>query len=227
VSHESVGEVAGVKLAGAAGVLGIAFPVAGLFVLPIWQFPGTGSSAADLTRFAVGHGVSLPVVMVLNAAGVALWMIFGAGVWLRLREVCAGGSITPTCFAMGLVCFVTLLLTGFVAMFVLSYRAPHIVDAPLLYDMTFGLLALSGAPTAIALGSYAAASFRTNMLPRVTGWLAAIAAIAHVALIFSLVVPSGFFSLEGQVITVIPGFLFAWILATGLSMLRTNHRAAS
>jgi hypothetical protein len=216
--------LARVRLAGIAGVLGIVLPVAGLFVLPIWEFPGTSSSASQLITFAVAHQSSFHAVMVLNAAGVALWMIFGAGIWLLLLEGGRQDSFLSACFAFGFIAFTTLLLAGFVSGFLIAYRAPHIPDPRLLYDLTFGLLALSGAPTAIALTSYATATFRNRQLPRFTAWLAALAAVAHVVLLFSLVVPSGFFSLEGQVITVVPGLLFLWIFATGIAILTADDQ---
>jgi hypothetical protein len=208
--------------AGIAGVLGIVLPTAALFVLPIWSFPGTSSSASELTAFAVQHQTSLRAVMILNAAGVGLWMIFGAGVWLWLRQVTGPDSLLSACFAFGLIGFVTILLGGFVAMFIIAYRAPDTPDVRLLYDLAFGLLAVSGIPTAIALGSYAAAAFLHPGLPRFTGWIAALAAAAHVVLLLSFIVPRGFFSLEGQVITVVPGLLFAWILATSIAMLTAS-----
>ena len=81
------------------------------------------------------------------------------------------------------------------------------------------MLALSGAPTAVALGSYAALVWRTAWLPRWTAALAAIGAVAHVVLLASFLVGDGFFSLEGQVITAIPATLFLWVLGTGFAML--------
>ncbi len=212
------------RFVGLAGVLGVLLPVAGLFVLPIWDFPGTNSSASRLITFAVDHRSSFHAVMVLNATGVALWMIFGAGIWLLLLEGDRQDSLLSACFAFGFIASTTLLLAGFVSGFLIAYRAPHIPDPRLLYDLTFGLLALSGAPTAIALASYAMATFRNSQLPRFTAWLAALAAVAHVALLFSLVVPSGFFSLEGQVITVVPGLLFLWIFATGIAILTMDDQ---
>jgi len=203
-----------------AGILGVALGTLTVVILPIWGFPGTSSSAVEVTAFAVKHQASLRAVLMLSAAGVSLWMIFGAGVWLRLRHVSGSDGLVSSCFAFGLVGFVTLLLSGFVAMFVIAYRAPEIPDVRLLYDLGFGLLAMSGAPTAVALGSYAVVASRHRALPRLTAWLAMLAAAAHVLLLVSLVVPRGFFSLEGQVITVVPGLLFAWILATSVTMLR-------
>jgi hypothetical protein len=222
-AQNALPELTHAKFAGIAGVLGVALPSAGVLVLPIWQFPGTSASASELTGFALRHESALPAAMILNAAGVALWMVFGAGVWLRLRDAGGRDSLASACFAFGLVGFVTLLLAGFVAMFLLSYRATALTEARLLYDLTFGLLAISGLPTAIALGSYAAVTFRRGTLPRFTAWLAAVAAAAHVLLLFSLVIPRGVFSLEGQVITVVPALLFAWILATSIAMLTTDR----
>jgi hypothetical protein len=132
-----------------------------------------------------------------------------------------------SCFAFGMVATVTLLLTGFTALWVLTYRNATTGDARLLYDLTFGMLAMSGAPTAIALAAYGALILQTAALPRSTAWFAIIAAIAHVALLGTFLSSSGFFSLEGQVITVIPGTLFVWIAYTGVTMLRNNHPAAA
>jgi hypothetical protein len=120
--------------------------------------------------------------------------------------------------------FVTLLFAGFTAFFVLVYRAPEASDPRLLYDLAFGLLAMSGAPTALALGSYAAHVFRGHRLPGWTAWLAAVAALAHVALLASLVLTSGFFSLTGAVIIATPATLFAWIVGTSVVMLRATDR---
>jgi hypothetical protein len=91
-----------------------------------------------------------------------------------------------------------------------------------LYDAAFGLLAMSGAPTTLALGAYTALVLRSGVLPQWTALLAALGAIAHVALFASFVVRDGFFSLEGEVILVIPGTLFIWTGATGIAMIRAD-----
>jgi hypothetical protein len=106
---------------------------------------------------------------------------------------------------------------------VLLYREADVSDPRLLYDLAFGLLAMSGAPTAVALGSYAALVYRAGYLPRWTALLALVGATAHVVLLASFVVTDGFFSLEGQVITAIPATLFMWIIGTGIAMLATDQ----
>jgi hypothetical protein len=137
-----------------------------------------------------------------------------------MRETAGGDSFLSTCFLVGLVSFVTLLFAGFTSFLVLVYRAPVPSDPRLLYDLAFALLAMSGIPTALALGAYATHVFRDRLLPAWTAWIAVAAALANLALLASLVVRSGFFSLEGGVIIAIPGMLFVWILAMSIVLLR-------
>jgi membrane protease YdiL (CAAX protease family) len=214
---------ASMKLAGAAGLLGCALGVAGGIVLDLLDAPATTASTAEIVESVKGDRTALLVGMLLSTAAVSLWLVFGAGVWLRLRRASGPESLASACFAFGFVAFVVLLLAGFTAFFVLVYRDAEVGDPRLLYDLTFGLLAMSGAPTAIALGSYAALVFRSTALPRWTAWLGLVGALAHVALLASFLVSEGFFSLEGQVITALPGTLFIWIIGTGIAMLATEH----
>jgi hypothetical protein len=214
------------RLAGAAGALGFSFASIGSVVVgafhdaSLLDFPGTTSSAAEIAEFVAAHRTAALVATVLNSIGVALWLIFGAGVWLTLRQ--GGESFLSACFGLGLAGFITLIFAGFVPFFVLAYRTPDATEARLLYDLTFGMLAMSGVPTAVALYAYAALVFRTGRLPRWTAVLAVIGACAHVVLLASFLVTDGFFSLEGQVISAIPATLFVWILGTSVAMLRAD-----
>lgn len=214
------------KLAGAAGALGFTLATIGSAVIgafddaSILNFPGTGSSSAEIAAFIGAHRTAALVAVVLNTLGVAFWLVFGAGVWLKLRQ--GGESFLSACFAFGLAGFVILIFAGFVPFFVLAYREPDPTQARLLYDLTFGMLAMSGVPTAVALYAYAALVIRTGRLPRWTAALAAIGACAHLLLLGSFLVTDGFFSLEGQVISAIPATLFAWVLGTSIALLRAD-----
>lgn len=210
------------KLAGVAGIVGVALGAAGGVVGRIFEFPGTASTSAEIASFIQANREALLATMVLSTTAVALWLVFGAGVWLRLRQTNGGDELGTACFALGLVGLVTLLMTGFTSFFILVYRDAKVADVRSLYDLSFGLLAMSGAPTAVALGAYSALVFRGRHLPRWTALLGALAAVAHVAIIASFIVTEGFFSLEGQVITAIPGTLFLWILGTGVAMIATE-----
>ena len=210
------------RLSGFAGLASLALGVAGVIIDEMWRIPGTGASASEIAGFVDAHRSALLIAVILTAAGVALWLLFGVGVWVWMRETGSGDGFLSTCFVVGLVCFVTLLFAGFTSFLVLVYRAPESSDPRLLYDLAFALLAMSGIPTALALGAYAAHVLGDRRLPALTAWIAVAAALANLVLLASLVVRSGFFSLEGGVIIAIPGTLFVWILATSIVLLRAR-----
>jgi hypothetical protein len=216
-----------IKLAGLAGVSSIALGIAGVIVDRMWTFPPTGSTAAQIAGFAGAHRSALLAAMILTTAAVGLWLMVGSGVWLWLRGATGEESVLSACFLVGLVSFVTLLLAGFTSFFVLVYRAPDAPDPRLLYDLAFGLLAMSGVPTALALGSYAALAFPSSRLPGWTAWVASVAALAHLVLLSSLVIRTGFFSLQGGVTIAIPATLFAWILGMSIVLLRRGTQLDS
>ena len=194
-----------------------------LVVYPIWSFPGTQTSGSELARWASTHHDRLVVTMLLNTTGVTLWLIFGAAVWSYLRDRLPARSTLPTCFAAGLIGCVTLLLSGFTAFDLLLYRDHSAETSTLLYDLTFGLLGMSGMPTVVALGSFAVAVYLHRVLPRYTAHLAIAGAAIHTLLLAAFIVHDGPLSLEGFSITGMPAFLFAWILATALAMPRKTR----
>jgi hypothetical protein len=215
----------GIKLAGLAGILSITPGAAGVFIAQMWTFPATGANGTEIMAFVDANRTALMVDMYLTTVTVALWLIFGVGIWLRLRETTGEESLLSACFLAGLIGFVTLLFAGFASFMVIVYRAPEASDPRLLYDLSFGLLAMSGVPTALALGSYAISVFRSRDLPKWTALIAAVAALAHLVLFASLAIPSGFFSLEGGVTIAIPALLFAWVFGTSIVMLRPGFEA--
>ena len=124
-------------------------PAIGLVVRPIWNFPTTSASGTQIADFAVDHRRVLQVMMLLYTVGVVLWLVFGAAVWAGIKSAVDVDSVLPTCFAAGLIGFVTLLLSGFTAFDVLLYRPVGAAESHILYDLAFGLLAMSGLPTAL------------------------------------------------------------------------------
>ena len=223
--HDSAGaaapESSDHRLAAAAGALGVLAGAAALVVDRMWRFPPTDTTAPALQDFVNAQRTELLVAMLLNTFAVTMWLVFAAGVWSFLRRR-AGESLEVACFGFGFMSVVTLLLAGFTAFFVLVYRAPVPRDPLLLYDLCFGLLAMSGAPTVVALAAFASVVRRTRVLPMSTAWLALLGAAAHVALFASLVVREGFWSLQGPVVIVIPATLFAWIAATSIALARAR-----
>jgi hypothetical protein len=207
-----------------AGSFGVILPALTLVVYPIWSVPGTQTSGADVALWATTHHDRLVVMMLLNTAGVLLWFVFGAAVWAYLLDRLPDRSALPTCFAVGLIAYVTLILSGFTAFDLLVYRQHGAETSTLLYDLTFGLLAMSGIPTAVSLASFAVTVYVHRTLPRHTAHLAIAAAAAHLLLLAAFVVDDGPLSLQGFLTTAgIPFFLFIWILNTALAMPRKAH----
>lgn len=213
-----------VRVAFWAGVLGIAIPSVGVVVYPIWLFPSTQTPGSEIASWAVANHGRLVLTMLLYTIGVTLWLVFGAAVWAHLRSHIPAGSTLPAIFAAGLIGYVTLLLSGFTAFDLLLYRQHSAEMSGLLYDLTFGLLAMSGMPTAVSLASFAVAVYVHRLLPTLTAHLAVAAAAAHVLLLAAFIVHDGPLSLEGFSITGIPALLWAWIFVTALAMRRTVER---
>ena len=146
-------------------MLGIVVPMVGVAVCPIWSFPSTQTPGNEIASWAVTNHSRLVVTMLLYTVGVTLWLAFGAAVWAYLRDHLGAGSSLPTTFAAGLIGYVTLLLAGFLAFDLLLYRQHSAEATSLLYDLTFGMLAMSGLPTAVSLIAFAIAVFAHRMLP--------------------------------------------------------------
>ena len=206
-----------------AGVFRFALPALTLPVYPIWSYPQTQTSGTDVALWAAAHHDRLVVTQLLNTVGVTLWFVFGAAVWAYLRDRLSTRPTLLVCFAGSFYGCVILLLSGFTTFNLLLYRDHTAEMSILLYDLTFGLLAMSGMPTVVALGSFAVAVYRHRVLPRYTAHLAFAAAAVHILLLAAFIVEDGPLSLEGLSITAMPAFLFAWILGTALAMPRTSR----
>src|SRR5436309_15778523 len=98
------------KLAAAAGLLGCALGVAGSLAVDLLHAPATTASATEIVESVHGNRTALLVGMLLSTAAVSLFLVFGAGVWLRLRRASGPDSLASACFAFGFVGFVALLL---------------------------------------------------------------------------------------------------------------------
>ncbi len=217
----------GTPAAGWAAVAATVIAVGVTAFAPLWMFPSTGASSGAVTRYMAEHRAATEAMMVGYTLAVSLWLIFGAGVFTRLRAIAPHTSMVPVTFALGLSGFVTLLLAGFAAFDVAVYRSASPSDTKLLYDVAFGLLAMSGMPTTLALTAYAGAVYRWGGFPRRSAHLAVLAAAAHTLLLLSFIVARGFFSLEGLDIVVVPVLLWIWIADTGVAMLRVDRQDAA
>lgn len=207
-----------VQVARWAGTLGVLIPAVAIPIYPIWLFPSTQVSGAEIALWASANHDRLVVTQLLYTVGVGLWLVFGAAVWTHLRNRLPSGSPLAAGFGVGFVGLVTLVLAGFTVFNVQIYRPRSPELSTLLYDLAFGMLAMSGVPAAVALGCFAIAVYRHHVMRRSTAHIAAVAAVAHVLLLVAFVAPTGPLSLQGfLVVWGIPLLLFAWIGHTASS----------
>jgi len=205
-------------LIGLASFLAIA--LAALLQPHLWSAPGTGAQPARLAAYAQEHRGRQAAALYIYSLGMGLFLCFGVGMWTVLRRGAPDMQATAAAFAFGAVALVVLVLCAFAPAAVFGYRAHDPAIAQLLWDLTFGLLALSGIPTALCLGAYAVLVLRSRCLPAWTAWLAVLGAGAHLLIAASFLGHGGTLSPEGSVIVWVPGIFFAWILAAGLVLLR-------
>jgi hypothetical protein len=210
---------------GIAGIACFALIVVAGLIEPTFDIPATTASPSEFARYAADHGTDLPLALFLWSVAFGLFLIFAAGVWARLRAAEGDPATLSATFALAAAAMTVLILAGFVPEAVAAYRAPDGEDARLLSDLSFGLLAASGVPTAVACGAYAAVVRRTGTLASWSAWIAVVAAAAHIVVAATFLFDSGFLSLEGQVITWVPVTMFAWIGATSVALLRAARPA--
>jgi hypothetical protein len=209
------------RLIALAGMASFALIVIAAFVAPpLWDAPGTSASGARVAAYVEDtHGRALAALFVYSL-GIGLFLCFTAGLWSWLRQVEPAPQPLSAIFAFGAISLAVLIFAAFATAGVMGYRPHEPALTGVLADLTFGLLALSGIPTAVCLGAYAALVLRRRFLPAWTGWLAVLGAVTHVLIGASFLSHSEFLSLEGSVIVWVPATFFAWILATSLVLLR-------
>lgn len=187
-------------------------------ISPLWEWPTTTADGAEIAAFVTEHRDAALASVVAYAFGMGGFAGFGIALAQRLRE--PYGALLVGGFAA----LTAVVLVGFSFMLVLAARVEDLEPATvkLLYDLCFGTLAVSGVPTAIAMSAAAL----SPELDRVSRALAAIAAVAHVAILASFFPETGFFSLEGGVIVAIPATMFVWLAYTSASLARASGERA-
>src|SRR5438552_8333065 len=214
------------RLIALAGLASFDLIVVAIFVAPpLWNAPGTMASGSRVAAYAQHYSGRIIASLLLYSLAMGLFLCFTAGLsaWLRERE--RPPHALSAIVAFGAVALAVLVMAAFVPAYMLSYRAQPATIAGPLADLTFGLLALSGVPTAACLAAYAALVMRSRCLPVWTALLAEGSALAHVLIAASFVSHRAFLSLESPVIVWVPATFFAWIAAASLALLRAKPNA--
>lgn len=211
------------RLIALAGLGSFALIIVATFVAPpLWDAPGTNASAAQVATYLQAHDERAIASLYIYSLAMGLFLCFTAGLWSWLRQTEPASQPLSAVFAFGAVALAVLILAGFATAGVMCYRPYEPALAGMLADVTFALLALSGIPTAVCLGAYAALVLRTRCLPAWTGWLGVFGALTHVFIAASFMSHGDFLSLEGSVIVWVPATFFAWILAASVVLLKVR-----
>jgi hypothetical protein len=209
------------RLIGLAGLLSFDLIVAATFIAPpLWNAPGTRSSATAVALYGQHNATRITVSLFVYSLAMGLFLCFAGGLWSWLRHREGAPQVLSSIFGLATVAASVLILAGFVPTYVLGYRTQPANVAGLLGDLTFGLLALSGIPTALFLAVYAALVIRRGGMPRWTAYLAAVAACAHLLIAASFLSHGAFLSLESGVIVWVPATFFLWILVVSAAFYR-------
>ena len=202
------------RMIGWAGLLSFdLIVIASLVAPPLWNLPGTNATGRVVAAYTRQNATRITASLFIYSLAMGLFLCFVGGLWAWFRERDAAPRALSSIFGLAGVALVILILAGFVPIYLLGYRTEPASIASLLADLTFGLLALSGIPTAVCLGTYAALVIRYGGLPRWTAYVAATGAIAHVLITASFLSHGSFLSLESDVIVWVPAIFFVWILA--------------
>ena len=213
------------RTAGLTGLTSFALIILATFVAPpLWESPGTTATAQDVADFAFPHRGRILAGLFIYVISMGFFLWFAAALWSWFRLWEKEEQVLSATFAFGAVSLVTLILAAFAPASLAVYHPPDPDVAALLFELNFAVLALSGLPTAVCLGAYAALVLRGAPLPRWTALVAVVGALSHVVIIGSFFPKSGPFSLEGAVIVWVPATFFAWILAVGVACLRAAPR---
>jgi hypothetical protein len=208
---------------GLAGLATFALIVVSSFVAPpLWDVPGTNATGAQTAAYVFDHRSRSVVSLFMFAVAVGMWLAFSAGLWSWMRAREPEPQALSAVFAFAAIAMLVMIVSAFVPVAVLSYRLQDASAAGVLADTGFGLLALSGIPTAVSLGAYAAFVLKTRCLPRWTVAVALPAALAHVFIAMSFLSHGALLSVEGSVIVWVPALLFAWLLAVSCAVLRAS-----
>ena len=209
------------RIAGELALASFVLIIAGALVAPpLWDGPATTATGAEVTAYLQDNRGRILAGLFVYSLGMTLFLCFSAAMWTWLRRFEPEPRLLSNTFAFGAIALTLLIFAGFMPVAVAAYREQSPDLAQALNDLTFGLLALSGLPTAVCLGAYAEFVRRYRTLPAWTAWLAVLGAVAHVVIAASFLRRSGVLSLEGEVIVFIPGTFFAWIFAVGAVLVR-------
>lgn len=212
------------RLSGAAGLGAVLLVVVGWVLVPP-DPPGPAATAEEVVRWTLGGRHRLLVGSSCVVAGLALAIVFFAG----LRALCARAEGAPGILATigwgSMLVALAVVFVGIAMAQTQSFLAldgdPATVDA--FHEARLLLVDMAGAPVAMGLVAFGLAMVRTGFPARWLGALAGVAALAQVLEVVALG-SEGFLSPSGGAPLVAVGALVAWVTAASTVLLVGTER---
>jgi hypothetical protein len=197
---------------------------------------GTRPSLGDSTKlieFINGHAIETLVVIIVDTFLMACLIVFFAGLrQLIIRSSKELSWIADLAFGAGLV-FVAITLIGdsMDAGAALDTVGSYAPDASVLRALTEGHMLLFGSIGCILIAlitsAFSYATFKSNAVPKWTGWIGygvAILSLLSILTVFGGTEASSFFSAGGTGVTLLATFPFlAWVIIVGIVTIRKQR----
>lgn len=206
-------------LTGTAGLAAVVLMVLGWVLVPR-DPPGPAAVAEQVVRWTFDDRRSLLLGSVTIAAGLALVIVFFAG----LRSLCARAEGAPGILSTigwgSMLVALTIALIGIAMAQTQSYLVldgdPATVEA--FHDARLLLTDLAGLPAAIGLVAFGIVMYRTRFPGR---WLGALSGVAAVTQLLGVIALSraGFFSPSGGAALLGAAGLAVWVASVSVSLL--------
>lgn len=213
-----MGKLSFTKAAGIAGILtGVLF-FASAAVSPVSDLPGSDSPAREIANFISEHRGDTLAAVWMNSLGGALFAVLLAGLRERLGDAWSRAGL-----ASGLVA-TAIFVTGFAALVTAAYRVDAVSpeSVQLFADFAWATFAISSIAVTVSLGCFAGSIFATGRLPGWLAWAAVVVAALHVVAATAYAGSSGALSLEGEWAIYVPVAVYAWAIAAGVALLRSD-----
>lgn len=178
------------RLAGAAGLVGVALLVATFFLAP--SPPQLGDPASEISQYYADEHDGVVSSGYLTALAAFAFGIFAAGVWTMLRNDADGWAILGLISAAALGAMALMLAAGSIAVAVQAEQAPDENVVSAMFHLLNAASAATGIVASSVLLGFSIAGKRLGLLP---GWLVW---LAYIAVVGALVGVSGAYATDND-----------------------------
>jgi hypothetical protein len=168
-----------VNWARSAAIAGFAFVVLNVVgALAPGSPPASNASAAKIAAYFADHSGAIKAQLLLGAIGIAALMWWLGGLWRLMSRAEGERPRLAIVAAVALASGLTLALVSGIATSTAAIRAESVDTTHLLYTMSLVAVSAAGFGIGLSILATCVLAFRTQFVPRWTGYLGGVAALA-------------------------------------------------